>query len=227
MKKGYVFVTLIITMLAFTAVTYTSCVKDSCAGVTCLNYGTCYGGSCSCPTGYAGRHCENLATTYVEYFNDTYTPIIITAGGNTNTIPVGGSITYTGSYGDKLTGTATTSGTTSNGSVVGITLSWTLDVNFPATGTLQQPLDVQSDYFFLQIANTSPYSIQRVYVNYGLNAQTVDNITIPNNGVVYGTGYYEAYTNSNARLESATSYWYFSPLALSFTDNQVVTITAN
>lgn len=32
---------------------------DLCSGVTCLNGGTCFSGTCSCPTGYTGTYCEN------------------------------------------------------------------------------------------------------------------------------------------------------------------------
>jgi hypothetical protein len=31
---------------------------DPCAGVTCLNGGTCVDGVCECPAGYTGAHCE-------------------------------------------------------------------------------------------------------------------------------------------------------------------------
>ena len=43
----------------FCAVFYTSCSKDACKGVTCLNNGTCRGGSCTCvDSGTGGANCE-------------------------------------------------------------------------------------------------------------------------------------------------------------------------
>ncbi|MEI8279924.1 MAG: hypothetical protein WCG87_09185 [Bacteroidota bacterium] len=48
----------VFTIIAFSAVLYSSCKKDACNGVTCQNQGTCSGGKCVCPTGYSGDHCE-------------------------------------------------------------------------------------------------------------------------------------------------------------------------
>ena len=42
-----------------------SCVypaPDPCAGITCLNGGTCSNGVCQCPQGYTGTYCENQVT---------------------------------------------------------------------------------------------------------------------------------------------------------------------
>jgi PKD repeat protein len=36
--------------------------NDPCAGVTCLNGGTCVNGSCNCPTGYTGSNCGSEVT---------------------------------------------------------------------------------------------------------------------------------------------------------------------
>lgn len=51
----------LVTVCTFCAVMYSSCKKDGCKGVTCLNMGTCTGGICSCPTGYTGVTCQTLA----------------------------------------------------------------------------------------------------------------------------------------------------------------------
>jgi hypothetical protein len=48
----------IMTIGAFSAITYTSCNKDECKDVVCQNGGTCVNGTCSCPTGYEGANCE-------------------------------------------------------------------------------------------------------------------------------------------------------------------------
>lgn len=51
----------IITLGAFSAITYTACNKDACSGVTCQNGGTCSGGTCTCQTGYEGTNCETAS----------------------------------------------------------------------------------------------------------------------------------------------------------------------
>src|ERR1043165_540251 len=48
----------IITILVFAAVAYTSCKKDICHNVACLNGGYCKGGNCICPSGYTGSLCQ-------------------------------------------------------------------------------------------------------------------------------------------------------------------------
>ena len=49
----------LLTIGAFSAITYTSCNKDECKDVVCKNGGTCVAGVCSCPTGYEGTNCES------------------------------------------------------------------------------------------------------------------------------------------------------------------------
>ena len=52
----------LVTICTFCAVLYSSsCKKDGCKGVTCLNMGTCSGGQCTCPTGYTGTTCQSFA----------------------------------------------------------------------------------------------------------------------------------------------------------------------
>lgn len=48
----------LLTIGAFTAITYTACNKDECKDVVCNNGGTCAAGVCVCPTGYEGTSCD-------------------------------------------------------------------------------------------------------------------------------------------------------------------------
>lgn len=48
----------IVTLGTFSALVYSSCSKDECGAVTCLNHGTCLGGICKCPSGADGANCE-------------------------------------------------------------------------------------------------------------------------------------------------------------------------
>ena len=257
-----IWITAIITLAAFAAITYSSCTKNACAGITCYNYGTCSGGTCKCPTGYTGTHCETavdpcasitclnggacsggvctcptgysgpncaaLDTTSIIYTNDTYTPISFIANGATTIIPVGGSVTFRGAYTTVLTATATTSGTTSSSTQIGDLISWSLSDAFPASGTTTHYLDVSPNYFFLKVTNNSAaYSINQLYVNYLLTSQTVDNITIPNDGNTYNTGYYLAFSNTQIYATSSSgTHWTWMPVIPNIFNAQV-TIIAN
>lgn len=58
----------IITLSVFGAVLYTSCAKNGCKGVTCLNGGICSGGICtSCPPGIGGNNCEIIYRKLYAY----------------------------------------------------------------------------------------------------------------------------------------------------------------
>ena len=140
------------------------------------------------------------------YTNDAYTPILITVNGVTSTIAPGASATYTGTPGSAVSGTAATSGLTSTNNVVGVVINWTLADQFPSTGSTTKTLDVSPSYFFLKINNTSIYPVTGVYVNYGLVAQTFDNISFGNG--TFNIGYYPAFSNTNVRcVGPGTIYW--------------------
>lgn len=49
-----------LTLSIFCAVVYSSCSKNECGGITCLNDGTCSGGICKCVTGTDGVNCQNI-----------------------------------------------------------------------------------------------------------------------------------------------------------------------
>jgi hypothetical protein len=90
----------ILTLSVFCGIWSTSCSKDGCKGVTCLNYGTCAGGICQCDTGLGGPTCEivyrNLyANTYIgngtddsghQYFSNTLAFTTGTDTSNFNTM---------------------------------------------------------------------------------------------------------------------------------------------
>jgi len=61
---------LVMMLGVFCAVLYSSCQKNGCSGVTCLNEGSCGGGLCSCKTGIGGANCE---TIYRNFYVGTYT----------------------------------------------------------------------------------------------------------------------------------------------------------
>ncbi len=60
--------TLLLTI--FAAVFYTSCKKDACDNVICLNLGACDGGGCVCPVGFEGERCEILSRDkFIKAYN--------------------------------------------------------------------------------------------------------------------------------------------------------------
>jgi hypothetical protein len=58
-----ILLTTIIFFSICSVVLYSSCEKDPCKGVTCLNGGSCYNGVCSCQTGFEGPLCADKMTT--------------------------------------------------------------------------------------------------------------------------------------------------------------------
>jgi hypothetical protein len=149
---------------------------------------------------------SQTSQTTLVYTNDAFTPIAITINGVSTTIAVGGSATYTGPAGSSDSGTASTSGVTSSNGIVGSVISWTINDQFPASGTATKTLDVEPSYFFLKVNNTSSYNVSGIYVNYGLTAQSFDNIGF--GAGTFNIGYYPAYTNSNVRCMGPNGgYW--------------------
>jgi hypothetical protein len=107
----------LLTIGAFTAVTYTACNKDECKDVTCLNGGTCSGGNCTCPSGYEGSRCENKVNAkFVGTWTATETcggpagtpyQVTITADPSSPTTIL---INNLGAYGCTVGGTVTLNG---------------------------------------------------------------------------------------------------------------------
>lgn len=169
------------------------------------------------------------ATSTISFANKTYTIMTITFDGVTKNVDPGATGVFTGTPNTTATGSAFTSGQTSSGSQVGSKLTWNLSNTYPATGNLTTNLNVGADYFMVYITNSSSKEISKVYVNHGLQSETLDNLSLPNNGTKYRIGYYKAFSNSNVRLESGTSFWTWTSanLALPFTANQSVSLVAN
>jgi len=223
----------VLTVMSFGAIVFSACTKVKCENVTCQNGGSCSNGVCSCPTGYTGTFCETAATSAISYKNNTFTPIVITVNSTGLTIPVGGSVTFTGKYGTDATGTATTSGAATSlgistaGGIIGLPINWSISNTFPSGDTLRVPLDVGSTYFFLRIVNNGSEDIINYYVNANFTyGQTYEDITIPHNGKTYDMGYYLAYPYSNVQTQSGPhSTVKYHGLTLPFTANQATTVT--
>lgn len=154
----------------------------------------------------------------------------ITFNGSTQTASPGGTAVFYGTPGTLATGTAETSGKTSSGTILGIQLMWTLSYQFPISGNTTINLNVGSDKFFIKVRNNGTKTLENFYVNYGLQSQSLDNITIPNNNQIYSIGYYKAFSNSNVRVDLQGTSQYVTwnqgtNFTLPFTINQVANLT--
>ena len=67
---------------AFSTVTYVSCNPDACKDVVCSNGGTCVAGTCNCTVGYDGTTCQTEVRS--TYFN-TYKGNGVDSDGDTYT----------------------------------------------------------------------------------------------------------------------------------------------
>lgn len=167
-------------------------------------------------------------TSTITFKNQTFTPITISFNGQTKTAAAGMNAIFSGNPNSTATGSASTSGKTTSGTQVGLLMNWPLSIPFPAAGTnYNYSLGLGPDYFFLKLKNQSNRNILKLYVNYGITAQTLDNVSIPNNGSLYNLGYYRAYLHSNVRAENGIYFWYWNALNLPLTNNQSVTVVAN
>jgi hypothetical protein len=66
-----------VTLSTFSVLLYSSCVKNECGAVTCLNDGECTGGICKCVTGTDGANCED------DPNSDTTNSLIFSASDDT------------------------------------------------------------------------------------------------------------------------------------------------
>jgi len=222
MKQTRLFLlTCLLTFSAAVVVIYSSsCRKDKCKGVVCQNTAYCSGGTCVCPTGYTGARCEISTITYQ---NNSFTTLYITINGTEYTIPAGSATSFTGTAGSSVSVTNVhTKGD------LGLPINWSNFIDqFPTNGDrLTEPFNVSIDYFFLKMRNVSTYQINVLFVNYATTAETYEFPLIPNDGLTYGIGYYEAYSNTEIRAEAGSAYWSWLP-SIPYVENADVTLTAH
>lgn len=148
-----------------------------------------------------------------KFQNMLYTDINITVDGyGSKVIAPGETVTFRIERNDQTYRyEAETTGSTNSGDPIGLTIEWerTRDISGESYTTY---LITDEDLFFLKMRNTGHHDLRPLYVNYGLNYQTLDEITIPGNGVLYNTGYYRAFTNTEVRaywldMPSDYTYW--------------------
>lgn len=71
MRVRSILLTVAVITALISVVSYTSsCKKDACENVICLNLGACDGGKCVCPIGFEGARCEILSRDkFIKTYN--------------------------------------------------------------------------------------------------------------------------------------------------------------
>jgi hypothetical protein len=171
----------------------------NCSNNTCsyVSSNASYGSLSECQNACSGPPSNSTIT----FQNNSYTTMTITFGGTTKTASAGGTVVFSGTPGTTATGTAETFGIATGGAQVGSKLIWNFTDQFPNSGNATNNLNVGSDWFFIKVRNNGTKPLVNFYVNYGLNSQTLDNISIQNNNLVTNIGYYKAWSNSNVRAD--------------------------
>ena len=162
----------------------------------------------------------------IQFNNVLFTDMDVTVDDVTKTMSPGNSVQFAKIDNTSIPYTAETSGKTTSGTRVGLLLSWnhTADLTIGSSWNLK----LTSDYIFFYVKNTNSINdLTSFYVNWGnSDEQTVDNITIPNDGVQYNTGYYKALSGMEVRAyygDSPSDYIYWkhpTNLTIPGTDNQ-------
>ena len=167
----------------------------------------------------------------IIFRNNLYTDIAITlVGEGSDVIAPGDSVIFTLSENPgTFSYTAETSGETAGGTQIGLLITWNYsNIDVSTLEFKRINLILTSAYFFMRMQNTGAHTLSPIYVNYGLTDQTMDNISIPNNSVLYNIGYYRAYSNTQVRGywtgTSTYAYWdQGTHFTFPGTNNQMVT----
>ena len=182
---------------AFSAVLYSSCQKNPTCSSVCLNGSSCANGVCRCLSGYYGSQCQYAK---IIYRNNTFTTVRVIVGRASSGssvvsndtvmyIPPFSTVPYygipgtgkipadsTAKIGDTAVATFYTFGPygPSGGThdvIFGETISWdTVKTGFTTNGTVFVDINVNDNFFFLQIDNQNippagSLNIQNIEVN--------------------------------------------------------------
>ena len=107
----------------------------------------------------------------------------------------------------------------------GETLGWDFDFDI-GNSDVTKTLYVSGSYFFINLRNSSNYTVNDFYVNYGLTSEIGCALNQPNDSVQYPIGYFQAFSNSNARVyvDGESSYWYWENFGLDGSTNQYINL---
>lgn len=140
----------------------------------------------------------------VSFVNPTYSTIDIKVPGfNWEEIPVFDRINYIfPSNPGAIIYQAETKGETVNSQQLGLTLTWDETINLSEENAPVFYLNISDNFFFLSAKNYGSKDLNLWSINYNTVYEFNEDVTIPNDGLEYYFGYYDALNNSNvyARL---------------------------
>lgn len=159
-----------------------------------------------------GKRLPTEDTAQLEFNNMVHTPIAITVSGETYNIPAGETLTldYESNPG-VVSYYATTSGRTSNNTLIGLEIFWDYEVDMTDEDYDFVDLIIGESFFFLQYQNNGGTDLSPLYVNWGHSDETMDNILLPSDDVIYNTGYYWAHPGNEIRAylnDQSQTYWF-------------------
>ncbi|MFO8145397.1 MAG: hypothetical protein R6T89_06700 [Candidatus Syntrophosphaera sp.] len=166
-----------------------------------------------------------------RFHNMLYTDIHIWVDGyGFRVIPPNETVTFSINRSDQCYHyEAETHGTDAYGEQIGLVVQWerTRDISGDSYTTY---LITYPDLFFLKMRNTGYHDLHPLYVNYGMIDETIDDIIIPSNNVLYRTGYYNAHGSTRIQadwLDMPTDYTYWQHgehFYFPWTENQAITL---
>ncbi|MFH1842740.1 MAG: hypothetical protein ABIF77_05990 [bacterium] len=166
------------------------------------------------------------------FHNPVYTPIDVTVTTDdkaeaVESVAPGDSVEiYYPVNPGSITVVGTTSGHTTTDDQIGLSLRWDIERGVADLTRLSYNLVVPSDYCFLFFRNSGTEDLWPIYVNYGTSYQTIDNIVIPNDNILYQTGYYRVFASTIVRgyFPNGTTYIYWQNIDWDMVDNQSATL---
>jgi hypothetical protein len=170
-------------------------------------------------------------TGTIELINNTPTALLISINGIQGTKPLGqnSSITISGEAGKPANISIETSAKDEFGAAVGLKLTMNELFTYPEAGqTLQQPINIPADVYFVYATNNSGAPIDSLILNSSLPTEMNSAINIENNGRKIACGYYPApdgFTHIKAiQSKGALREWDFDNIKLAGEENQTVTV---
>lgn len=135
---------------------------------------------------------------FVFFKNPLFTDLDLTFNNRSINVPANAAAKFSviGEY--LLDCHIETQGKSPSGNDVGLLIYWDWSINLAEYSYYL--LDLTSDYIFFYLKNNSNYNLTHFHVNCGNSTyESYEALFIPNDGVKYGTGYYDAIPGMEVR----------------------------